>query len=149
KPPDAMYVAPHQVGGEWERAAGQARLERALQRLGIPPAKALRGLDIDGDKVAALTEQMQIWHLTLLGDAVIGATSTGPVPDDLRDISFELPGTVCWVLVHVKDTAIEVLHTLGTGAVTVQFSFADDPGEPLRRAGVTADGRIDLIWTRR
>ena len=84
KAPDAIYVAPHQIGGEWERAAEQARIERALQRLGTPPAKALRALDIDGDKVVALTGQMQVWHLTLLGDTVMAATSTGLVPDDLR-----------------------------------------------------------------
>ena len=63
-------------------------------------------------------------------------------------MSYELPGTVCWVLVHVKDAAAEVMHTLDTDAVTVQFSFADEPGDPLRLAGVTADGRIDLTWTR-
>jgi hypothetical protein len=148
KAPDAIYVAPHQVGAEWERAAEQARIERALQRLGIPPAKALPGLDIDGDKVVALTAQMQVWHLTLLGDAVIAATSARTVPDDLRSVSFELPGTVSWVLVHIKDTAAEVVRILGTGAVTVQFSFADEPGDPLRLAGVTSDGRIDLTWTR-
>ncbi len=145
--PDAIYVAPHQVGGEWERAAELTRIERALQRLGIPPAKALRGLDIDGDKVVALTDQMQVWHLELLDDAVIAATSTGTVPDDLRSMSYELPGTVCWVLVHVKGAAAEVLHTLGTDAVTVQFSFSGERGDPLRLAGVTADDRIDLIWT--
>jgi hypothetical protein len=148
KAPDAIYVAPHQVGGEWERAAEQARIERALQGLGMPPAKALRALDIDSDKVVALTGQMQAWHLTLLRDAVIAATSTGTVPDDLRDMSYELPTTVSWVLVHVKDTAAEMMHMLGADAVTVQFSFADEPGDPLRLAGVTADGRIDLIWTR-
>ena len=52
------------------------------------------------------------------------------------------------MLVHVNDTAAEVLRTLNTGAVTIQFSFAGEPGAPLRLAGVTPDGRIDLIWTR-
>src|SRR5215472_5805444 len=76
--PDAMYVAAHQVGeAEWEQAAKQAWIEQALHRVGMPPARALRELDVDGDKVIALTGDMEIWHMILLGEAVIAATSSG------------------------------------------------------------------------
>jgi hypothetical protein len=146
--PDAMYIAPHQVGeAEWEQAADQAYIERALHQVGMPPAKAMRELDVDGDKVVAVTGDMEIWHLTLLGEAVIAAVSAGTEPDELMAVAADLPGTLCWALIHLKAHAAEMMRELGVDAVTVQFSFTEVGESPLEFAGITADSRISLTWT--
>ncbi|WP_173160522.1 hypothetical protein [Phytohabitans suffuscus] len=145
--PTAIYVAPHQAGGEWDEAAGRARIEHALHRLGLPPAAALAGFDESGDKVMALTSEMELWHLALLEGSVIAATGTEPVPEDLRALAADVPGTLCWAIMHVREATAAALQAVGRDALVARLDFADDAGDPLRLTDTTDDGTLHIAWT--
>jgi hypothetical protein len=137
-PPTAIFVAPHQVGGEeWQEVADRAAFEWALPRLGLPPSRDLRAVERGNGPVKLLTADNTAWAVALLerdrlrDGVVLAEVHKGEVPVDVMDFASNLLGTAGFVALHDARGTSAALRECGLDRLVLSFEYRANSSEPI------------------
>ena len=155
RPPTGIFVAPHQVGAEWEQAAERARLERALEISGLPASAAFEADSTQAGVVKLFRrDPPELWTVLLLDELGFAGTVRGPVPPDLRELGDNISGTLCWAASLITDelrramVAADTTRIVAVAMFSVQQAMDRDGAASMWLQRVDRDtGAVEIGWT--